>query len=306
VRVLVVVNPRATASNTRARAELVRALSLEHDVDVVETTDRGHGVALARQGARDGVDVVIGYGGDGTANELVNGLLADGPGSTVPDVAIVPAGSTNVFVRALGLPNNPQRATEALLTALRTGARRSVSLGVADERYFCFAAGLGYDAAIVHGVEAQRARGKRSTHVLYSRIGVQAFFASDRRVPKVRVELPDGSVLPEVYFTIITNADPWTYVGRLSLHPTPNTTFDTGLGLYARRRMNPGGVALSMGRIMGKRARVGARGAFLVEDLDRLTVIADEPLPFQIDGDAADIRSKVIFRSVPDAIRVVM
>jgi diacylglycerol kinase family enzyme len=61
-----------------------------------------------------------------------------------------------------------------------------------------------------------------------------------------------------------------------------------------------------MGRLMGTSAHIGERGAFLAEDLDRVTVLADEPLPFQIDGDAVDTRTKVSFRSVPAAIRVVM
>jgi len=60
----------------------------------------------------------------------------------------------------------------------------------------------------------------------------------------------------------------------------------------------------SMGRLSGDRPYVGRRGAHLVHDLDGLTVLADEPVPFQVDGDALETREKVTFRSVPDAIRV--
>ena len=306
MRVLVVVNPRATATDTGVRDVMVRAISVEHEVEVVETDDRGHGIELARQAVVDGVDAVIGYGGDGTANELINGLLANGPGPEVPALAVVPAGSTNVFVRALGLPNDAHRATEIFINALRQGRRRKIGLGVADDRWFCFAAGLGFDAAIVHGVERHRAQGKKSTHVLYTRVGVREFFTSDRRTPQARVELPDGTVLSDIHFTIIANADPWTFVGPIPLRPTPNTTFDTGLGLYARRRMGTPGMLYSMGRMMGPTSRIGGRGAFLAENLDQITVIADEPMPFQVDGDAEDTRSKVTFRSVRQALSVLM
>lgn len=306
MRVLVVVNTYATAHDPRVQRQLVRALSRDHDVDLTATAHRGNGTELAAAAAADGVDAVVAYGGDGTANEVINGLLRNGPADGVPALGIVPAGSTNVFLRALGLPNNATGAIDRLAGALSSGSRRAVSLGLADDRWFCFAAGLGFDAAIVHAVEEARRAGKRSTHLLYTRLGVQEFFTSDRRQPRARVELPDGSVLPDLYFTIVANCDPWTFAGPLPLRPTPNTTFDTGLGLYARRRMGLPGMLYSMGRIMGPTARVGERGAYLVEDLERLTVLADEPLPFQIDGDAVDTRAKVAFRSVPAAIRVAM
>jgi diacylglycerol kinase family enzyme len=305
VRALVVVNPRATAMTARERDVLAHALGSEAELEVAETAHRGHAAALACRAMRNGADLVVALGGDGTVNEVINGLLTDGVHPAVPSLGVVPAGSTNVFVRALGIPNDPIEATGALLEGVRTGTRRSVSLGVADDRYFCFAAGLGFDAKDVHGVERKRRQGKRSTHLLYARVGVREFLTSDRRHPRLRVELPDGSHLDEVYFAIVANADPWTYVGNRPLHPTPDVTFDTGLDIYARRRMGTAGMLFSMARLSGSRPRIGTRGAFVVHDLDRLTLVADEPLPFQVDGDALDFRDKVTFRAVPNAIQVV-
>ena len=305
MRALVVVNPRATAMSPRELDVLAHALGSEATLDVVEIENRGHAAALACRAMRNGTDIVVALGGDGTVNEVINGLLTDGAHPGVPALGVVPAGSTNVFVRALGIPNDPIEATGALLEGLRNGARRSVSMGVADDRYFCFAAGLGFDAQIVHGVERKRRQGKRSTHVLYARVGVREFFTADRRHPKLRVELPDGTHLTDVYFAIVANADPWTYVGNRPLHPTPEVRFDAGLDVYARRRMGVAGMLFSMARLSGARPRIGKRGAHVVHDLDRLTLVADEPLPFQVDGDALDLRDKVTFRSVPDAIQVV-
>lgn len=304
MRALVVVNPRATAMTAREQDVLAHALGSETDLEVAETANRGHAAALACRAMRNGTDIVVALGGDGTVNEVINGLLTDGVHPNVPALGVVPAGSTNVFVRALGIPNDPIEATGALLEALRTGARRSVSLGLADDRYFCFAAGLGFDAQVVHGVERKRRQGKRSTHVLYARVGVREFFAADRRHRRLRVELPDGTQLEDVYFAIVANADPWTYVGNRPLHPTPGVTFDTGLDVYARRRMGMAGMLFSMARLSGDRPRIGQRGAFLVHDLDRLTLVADEPLPFQVDGDALDFREKVTFRSILNAVQV--
>ena len=305
MRALVVVNPRATAMTAREQDVLAHALGAETDLQVEVTTMRGHAVELAAQAMRIGTDVVVALGGDGTVNEVINGLLADGLHPNVPALGIVPAGSTNVFVRALGIPKDPIEATGALLEGLRNDTRRAVSLGMADDRYFCFAAGLGFDAQIVHGVERKRAEGKRSTHVLYTKVGVREFFDTNRRHPQVRVELPDGTQLDDVFFAIVANADPWTYVGNRPLRPTPDVSFDTGLDLYARRRMGITGMLFSMARLSGNHPRIGARGAYVVHDLDRLTLVAEEPLPFQIDGDAVDFREKVTLRSVPNALQVV-
>ncbi len=305
MRVLVVVNPRATSTTPRQRDVLAHAVASEAELEVVETEYRGHAAALAQQAMRAGTDAVVALGGDGTVSEVINGLLADGVHPRVPALGVVPAGSTNVFVRAVGLPNDPIEATGALLEGLRTGTRRVVSMGFADDRYFCFAAGLGFDAAVVHGVERKRAAGKRSTHVLYARVGVREFFAADRRHPRLHVELPDGTRFEDIYFAIVANTDPWTFVGNRPLHPTPEAGFDRGLAVYARRRMGTAGMLLSMWRISGKRPHVGSRGAYLANDLDSLTLIADEPIAFQVDGDALDFREKVTFRSVPAAIHVV-
>jgi diacylglycerol kinase family enzyme len=157
----------------------------------------------------------------------------------------------------------------------------------------------------VHGVERKRRQGKRSTHVLYARVGVREFFKSDRRHPKLHVELPDGSMIEDVYFVIVANADPWTFVGNRALHPTPEATFDSGLAVYARRRMGLVGALYGMAGMARKHPRPPRWGARVVHDLERVTVIADEALPFQVDGDALETREKVTFRSVPKALSVV-
>src|SRR4051794_1331989 len=111
MRALVVVNPAATATTPTCRDVLVRALAGELKVDVVETEHRGHGRELGRRAAEDGVDVVVTLGGDGTVNEVVNGLLEGGPSAHVPTLAVVPGGATHVVSRGLGRRPNPIGAT---------------------------------------------------------------------------------------------------------------------------------------------------------------------------------------------------
>lgn len=299
-----VANPRATSMSERERDVVAHALGSEADLQVVETANRGHAAALACRAMRDGVDFVVALGGDGTVNEVVNGLLTDGVHAAVPTLGIVPAGSTNVFARALTLPNDPIEATGQLLDAMRAGRRREISLGQLDERWFTFAAGIGFDAAVVAAVERQRRRGRRSTNALYARVGLREFYRSDRRHPLLHLELPDGTVVDDLFYAIVANADPWTFVGERPLRPTPQASLDGGLDVYARRRMRSVGVLVGIARMARKKPRVGGRGVALHHDLSGLVLRSDAPIPVQVDGDLLEPREKMLFRSVPGALAV--
>ncbi|SDJ31133.1 Diacylglycerol kinase family enzyme [Frankineae bacterium MT45] len=306
VRVLVIVNPRATGTSNLVRDVLAHAIGNSAEVEIEQTANRGHAAALACRAMRDRVDAVVGLGGDGTINEIVNGLLTDGVHDDVPALGIVPAGSTNVFARALGIPNDPVEATGALLEAMRTQSHRRISLGRIDSRWFIFAAGVGFDAAIVEGVERNRRRGKRSTHSLYARVALREFFGSDRRHPKLSIELADGSTLEGLHNAIITNADPWTFAGNRPLRPTPKTTFDTGLGLYARTSMNSLSVLHGVAQMARSKPKQVRWGAVTRHDVSALVLRASEPMPVQVDGDLLEPRELIRVWSVPRAVSVLI
>ena len=160
MRALLVTNPTATTTTARSREVLARALASEVKVDVEETSHRGHAAALAVRAAREGLDLVVALGGDGTVNEVVNGLLTDGPRDGIPALAVVPGGSTNVFARAIGLPGDPFDATGQILEALRAGRTTTVGLGLAEDRWFTFNAGVGFDAEVVRRIERRRRAGE--------------------------------------------------------------------------------------------------------------------------------------------------
>lgn len=306
MRVLVVVNPRATATSERQRDVLAHALGSAAELEIEETANRGHAAALACRAMRDHVDLVVALGGDGTVNEVVNGLLTDGVHEHVPALGVVPAGSTNVFARALGLPNDPIEATGMLLDALRNGRRRPISLGRLEDRWFTFAAGVGFDATVVAAVEKRRRRGTRSTHSLYARVTVREFLASDRRHPKLHVELPDGTVIDRLFYAIVANCDPWTFVGNRPLRPTPLASFDTGLDLYARSRMGVLSAVYSVAQMARKNPKSGGWGVLLEHDLPGFVLRSDEPILVQVDGDLLEPREKMQFWSVPNAVSLVI
>jgi diacylglycerol kinase family enzyme len=304
MRALVITNPRATAVTSRERDVLARALRSAVDVEIAETSHRGHAAALACRAMREGVELVVALGGDGTVNEVVQGLLTDGVHSDVPLLGVVPAGSTNVFARALDIPNDALDATAALLECLEAGRRRSIGLGKADDRWFTFAAGLGLDAAVVAAVERHRSRGRRSTPSLYVRLALREFAHLRRRHPPLRLTRDGAEPINGLHLAVVTNTSPWTYFGRRPLTPTPRASFETGLDVYARRSMGPLGLARGFAQIVRPDSHPHGRSVTVLHDVTRFTVAADYPVPFQIDGDYLGERSSVDFSAHPGAISV--
>jgi diacylglycerol kinase family enzyme len=309
---LLVMNPKATSATTRTYDVLIGALSSQLDLRTVQTTHRNHAAELARTASADGVDVVIAFGGDGTVNEVVTGLLYDGPRPQGPALAIVPGGSTNVFARALGLPNHAVEATGALLRLLRTGQTRLVSMGAtrsddeSADRYFTFSAGYGFDAAVVGVVEQRRAAGHKSTHSLYIRSAVNEFLRhTDRKLAPIQAKLADGTELPPLFMAILANTSPWTFLGNRPIVATPEAGFDSGLDLFGVSSFAAIPAWTTVGRLIAGSSKVGqGRGELLRHDLSEVTLLAQRPVAFQVDGDYLGPRERVTFRSVPDALRV--
>jgi diacylglycerol kinase family enzyme len=306
VRALLVVNPAATTSTPRSREVLKRALASEMKVEVAETSHRGHAAALAVRAMREGLHVVVALGGDGTVNEVVNGLLTDGPKADLPALAVVPGGSTNVFVRAVGLPADPFDATGAILEALRAGRSRRIGLGLADDRYFTFNAGLGFDAEVVHRIEKRRRAGEQTSHARFVRAALTHYVTADRRHPAITLERPGEDPVDRIHFALVTNTAPWSYLGERPVQPSPEASFDTGLDIFAPRSL---GMLLTLRYV--RRALLGpsplrSKRLLRLHDVAEFTLHASRPMALQLDGDWLGERESVRFRSVPDVLPVIV
>jgi diacylglycerol kinase family enzyme len=308
VRALLIANPKATSTSQRVRDLLVRTFASDLDLELVETAYRGHAMALAEQAAVDGYDVVVALGGDGTVNETVNGLLADGPSPDLPALAVLPCGSANVFARALGLPNDPIRATAQVLDALHADRQRTVGLGQAEDRYFTFSAGVGFDAEVVHAVERARLSGFRAKPQLYVRTALRQFFAvSDRRHPALTLEQPGHAPIAGIFMAIVSNTSPWTYLGPRPVLPSPHADFNSGLDVFGTRRLTAVTTLTMLAQMMLPRTSgVRGRQAVNVHDATEVTLRASRPIAFQLDGDYLGTREQITFRSIPKAIRIVI
>ena len=307
VRALLIVNPKATTTSVRGRDVLARALGSDLKIDVAETQRRGHAIELAARAVAEAYDLVVVLGGDGTVNEVVNGLLRDsgGPSADQPALAVVPGGSTNVFHRALDIPRDPVEATGAILDALRERRSRWIGLGRVDERWFTFTAGLGLDADAVRVVEQARAKGKSAAPTRYAMAAVRRFYAGDRRQPALTLHRPGEEPESGLFLAIVGNTAPWTYFGTRPVFLTPQASFDRGLDLIAMRKLRTVGTVWAAAGMLGG-AGIRGRSSLVLEDLQEFTLTADRPVHLQVDGDYLGEREAATFHSVPAAIRVIV
>jgi len=307
VRALLVINPHATATTAAGRDVLAHALASSVKLDVVETRYRGHACDAAAGAVADGFDLVVAHGGDGTVNEVVNGLLRNGHLGEVPALGVIPGGSANVFARALGLSRDPMEAAHQLLVAVETGSRRRIGLGHArvtdgGGRWFTFNAGLGWDADVV--AEVERRRDKQASPLLYATTALTSYFRQLRSSAGLVVELPGGELLTGLRLAFVSNTDPWTYLGTTPIRTNPDCSFDDGLGLFALRSLGPPTVVRTLSQVLLPQLTPSGGNVVRMDDVDHLRVHCPEPVRLQVDGDNLGKQTDVTFTSVRWALRV--
>ncbi|CAM2940007.1 diacylglycerol kinase family protein [Prescottella defluvii] len=313
MRALLIVNPNATSTTPAGRDLLAHALSSRVRLTVAHTTHRGHAAELAAQARTDGIALIIVHGGDGTVNEVVNGLLGaphprtmrSVPIGPIPLIAVVPGGSANVFARSLGIAPDPVDATNQLIDLLARRARRTIGLGHCDNRWFTFNAGMGLDAQVCEAVDNGRTNGQAVTPGRYVRHAIRAFFRAKREEPTLTVELPDQEPIDGVHYAFVSNSTPWTYLNSREVHTNPGTSFEAGLGLFAMRTM---GVLASL-RVVRQLLSAGlspkSHSLIRFDDVPQIRIRASAPIGLQMDGDYIGMRSDVTFVAVADALEVV-
>jgi len=297
---------------------VVRALGARLELETAQTRYRGHARELAAASAEAGFDLVVTFGGDGTVNEVVNGLMrcqvpapdtaAAAAGEATgrrPAIAPVPGGGANVFARTLGLPTDPAEAVQRILGAVDSGTWRTIGLGLAGDRYFTFSAGLGVDAEVVADVDRRRATGIRATTLLYLRTALRRYYVTDRRHPALTLTAPDQPPVTGLFMGVVTNSSPWTYLGS---HPVrlAHADFSSGLDLFALRRLRTLSTLAALRHMVDTTGELpSGRDVVSAAALSELEFKADRPIAFHIDGEYQGETEGVSFRFVPEALCVV-
>ena len=301
MKLTLVVNAAASSVTARVRVVIQRKLAARHEVQVVETGRRGHATRLAHGAARSGADVVIALGGDGTHNEVANGLVG-----TATALATLPGGSTNVFARSLGLPNEPVAAVDAVLEALRAGSIERVGLGSANGRFFLFHVGAGFDAAVVEQVERRGVLKRYAGHPLFLASAIDTWGRHvDRSKPWFRIET-EGEVVGDAWFAIALNTSPYTYLGNRPLQVAPEATLERPLSVVALRSLGLPTLLGAARSALTSSSGVRHHGSVVHwGDVPWCRLEGYRPFPYQIDGDHLGSVETLEVRHHPEVLDLV-
>ncbi len=303
MKIVLIANASASSVTARTRVVIQKALSADHDVELRETARRGHATRIAKGAAAEGVDIVAVLGGDGTLNEAANGIVG-----TSAALAPIPGGSTNVFARTLGLPEDPVHATAVTLEAIEANSIRSIGLGAANERYFLFHMGAGFDAAVVAQVEKRGHLKRYAGHAFFAWAGFDTWLRHfDRKRAHFTVEYSNGSTTEDGYFTICLNTDPYTYLGTRPFTVTPQATLDAPLSLVTLKSLSAFNLTKLMTASLSNPDGVrSGRGVDVHHDVLEGRITSDTPFPYQLDGDYLGDVTSIDLKWEADAIRLVV
>ena len=300
---LLIVNPGATGVSVERTQLATGVLDLGYRVDVVETGAAGEAVELARTGGRDGYALVVAFGGDGTVNEVANGLA----GRATP-LGCLPGGRTNVFARTLGLPGEPVEAAARLLVLAGNLRPRRIDLGVMNDRYFTFASGVGLSASLNRHVDQRPGLKSRlgSPYLAYAALSTM----NSRYIvapPHVRLAVAGEEV--DGVTVIAQNSDPLTYLGRRAIRVCGSEGLTTGtISLALLKRLSRREVSTVVARLVsGSSTRVlghrRVRGFSGVEGAD-VRSVDGQSLPVEVDGEYVGELDSVRYGTAPRKLAV--
>lgn len=285
----IIVNPVAGAGRAAARARAVASqlYAAWPALEWVESTSAEHVTQLAHEAKAAGYERVIVAGGDGTVHLAVNGLVG---GSTA--LGILPAGSGNDLLSALGFPRDLERA----IRLLERGRTRQIDVGLAAGRVFCCVLGVGLDTPaleIVHRSRFRRGRG------LYSYAALRTVLTYSPRRMRIRYG-SDAAFEGDVTFAAVTNTP--TYAGGMRIAPSASVV-DGQLDLCIVPRLGRARTLASFGQMT--RGRHGEIPGVVLAQSGSVQLESDEPIPVTLDGELTDLRTSLEARIVPGGLTVI-
>jgi diacylglycerol kinase family enzyme len=308
-RMLIIVNPYATTVSDRLKNLVVYALQARYEVEAVDTEAAEHAIEIGREAVNGGYDIVVAFGGDGTLNEVANGLA----GTDVP-VSVLPGGSTNVVARTLGIPNDVVDATEHLIGLADDFNPRKIDLGRCNGRRFVFSCGVGLDATVVKRVDAHPRLKARARQWYYTWAAVSGFYREYLRNP-VRLQLETGDQRIEGVTAIAQNSDPFTYFANVPIRIVEDVGLEDGaLALAVLKRATQRDMPTIATRVLSRRMHTSKHRQ--IEEFKGVTeatvrsLSEDDsgqlrPLPVQVDGDYIGEHTEIALGIAPGALTVI-
>jgi len=303
-RMLLIVNPFASTVSPRLRNLVVSALAGRYEIEAVDTQSPNHATELVREAAHEGYDVVVSYGGDGTVNEVANGLA----GSETP-MSCLPGGATNVLCKMLGIPGDVVDATEHLLRLADDWRPRRIDLGVVNGRAFTYSSGFGLDASIARRIDRNlELKASRMRELYFVYCALETVAREYVRHPP-RMDVHAGGETVAAITTLVQNGDPFTYLDAKPIRVAEGATLESGtLAGVALRGARPHDVPTIMLRLLSaRRSIIGHRQVHHFADVRELRCVSSDgrPIPLHADGDHLGDVTEAVFGIRPGALLAV-
>ncbi len=290
-RTLIITNPRAARVGGRALEAARRRLAAGGlSVEVARTTGPGDAERLARAAVADGAELLVAHGGDGTVMEVVAALVGTGR-----PLGLLPGGTGNLLAGNLGIRRAPGAAAEVILAGRRRAidvGRLQTSIGV---RHFVVAAGMGFDAELMHRTAAHHKR----FFGVSAYVGTAVAMASAITRAALRIETDEGTVDAQAATVLVANCGE-IIPGLLPL--APDIVPDDGvLNVVVLDAQSLPAAARIAWRLLLRRSRLDPGIRFLRARSVRIS--ADRDLPVQADGEACG-RAPLAVSVVPGGLTV--
>lgn len=301
-KILIIANPAAGANRASKMIPLVKDILKNKGIDyALEITRcKGDEIAIARKGVKNGFDLIAALGGDGTVNQVVNGIMGSvGAVSELPTLGIIPAGTGSDLVKTLKIPVITEDAVDVLLT----GREYLIDIGEIkgktwkEGRYFINIAGIGIDAVTVKELEYAKAIFK----------GRLAYFYALFRALKsyhglqLKIEIKDINIHVFAYLTAVANGK---FFGS-GFKITPDA--DTCDGLFDICVVEKVGIIKTLLNLMkvikGTHTKIPEVRMFRA---DNIIISSDNPMPVEIDGEVGGEDAEFSFKMNPKALKVMI
>jgi diacylglycerol kinase (ATP) len=221
LRTKVIVNPAARGGKTARQWPLISELLKQNDIlfDYAFTEGQGHGVDLAKEAVKAGYEIIVAVGGDGTVNEVINGIVdKDGKGRST--LGIICTGTGRDCIRSLNIPDDISKACEVLANRncvdIDLGRAEYISDGHKDRRYYINTAGLGFPAAVAERTRRFKRLGGTIPFLIAFATVFVAYKAKD-----IMINI-DGQILQERNLLIAVNNGRY-FGGGMKIAPDADT-----------------------------------------------------------------------------------
>lgn len=288
--ILVIINRKAGTDREKRLGTAIRKHlpGTDFTVEITYLQYLGHGTDLAREAVERGIDTVVAVGGDGSINEIAQGLLG-----AKTALAIIPLGSGNGLARALKIPLD----VDAALRLVAKGRRRAMDAGFANEHLFLSNAGVGFDAMIADQFQHSRQRGLFN----YARLVIGGF--AGYRPADYAIKVDGVKQSGKAFLLTVANGNQFGYEFKLA---SVASVFDGQLDLCVvppLRFMDllPLSIHSLRGKLENSRYMEHQRASEVEVHSEGLSSL-------QVDGDAVPLNNKrtVHFRIMPRALQVIV